>query len=83
MTILVLKELSWGIIFHELAISKNHYSIVVYYGLQSVGDRYHSAFFEFGTYHFLDLLLGHEVYIGGGFVKDHDFVLAKDGSANA
>jgi len=48
-----------------------------------MGYRDHSAFLKFLRYQSLNLLLGDDVNISGGFIKQNDFVLSQDCAADA
>lgn len=72
-----------GVVLEDLTVRKNKYLVALDNRVQSVRDRDHCAFLELMLDQLLDALLRDDVDVRGGFVKDHDSVLAQNGPADA
>ena len=74
LTFTILEQCLRTVVFQHFAFVKDQYHITLNDCLNSVGNCYHSALFEFLLYHFLDLLLRQNVDICSCFIQYDDFV---------
>jgi len=79
----VLRELLGVAELKALALVHNHDVVTVNDGVDSVGDGEHCGVFEVLRHQFLDVLFSHDVDVGSGLIKHHNFVLSEDGSQDA
>jgi hypothetical protein len=78
----VLQEILWTIEFSNFTIAHDHDFVTLDDGLETMSNSEHCAVLEFFVYQFLDHLLSFNVDIGSCFIKENDFVLTENSSAD-